>query len=138
MFIRKVAFPSPGSSDHVLQHRNIFRVNAAPDQLERHRCGWVKGEDRVQFRGPLDLVRFYRPRERAGFAETLTIGKECLAPAQLIFRLFALVDIRQQDIPVADSPFRVAQREPPRLEPPVDAVEASKALLDIERVAGGQ
>src|SRR5262245_57579023 len=113
-------------------------MNTAANQLECHRCCRVKIENRVQFLRPDDLVLFDRPRKCAGLAKPLTVGQERLAPAQLLFRLFAFFNVGQKNIPVEDSPFRVAQREPSRLEPAIYAIEAPESLFDIERTASGQ
>ena len=53
----------------------------------------------------------------AGVAQPLRFEQIRFAPPQLLFRLLACIDVRQQVVPADDAPFGIAKRETARLEP---------------------
>src|SRR5262245_4770284 len=70
---------------------------------------------------------------RNGFDEK---AKLTLAPAERIFRLLPLVDVRQQHAPANDLPIAIAKWKAAVLNPAVDTIRATKPLHNLVRSTG--
>src|SRR5262249_35670285 len=58
-----------------------------------------------------------------------------LARPQSLFRLLAIINVRDEYIPVEDSPLAVAHGDPAVLKPAIHAIEPTDAMLDIKWLA---
>jgi hypothetical protein len=62
--------------------------------------------------------------------------EESFFAGELSLRPPTLFDIDEQVKPAEDAPFRIWQGQPKDIEPPVDAVSAAMAALDVVRTTG--
>jgi hypothetical protein len=62
-------------------------------------------------------------------AQSLRFEQIGFAPPQLLLRLLACIDVRQQDVPMDDATLGVAKRETAQLEPPILAIGPTDAVL---------
>ena len=69
-------------------------------------------------------------------AQPLRLEQVGFTPAQLLLRLLARIDIRQQVVPTNDAVVGVAKREATRLEPAIFAVGSTDAMLELVRLPG--
>ena len=58
-----------------------------------------------------------------------------LAFAERLLGALEIVDVGEQNVPADDTSARITKRKPADLEPPVDAIETSKALDNLVGIA---
>src|SRR4029079_5602859 len=67
------------------------------------------------------------PAEASRVAQRLCLGKVGLAPAESIFRLFAVFDVGVAAVPLHDGSVFIAKRRDASEEPAIDAIETPDA-----------
>src|SRR6266436_3647881 len=85
MFVFKVASGTPRSCDHVVQQREVFRMDSCSDQVERNRHLRIELEDAIQLLGPGDVVLGHTPGKAADAAQMLGFPKERFTALQRRF-----------------------------------------------------
>src|SRR6267142_348523 len=85
MFVLKVAGSTTCSFDHVLEQREVFRMNSRSDQFERYCHLRIKLEDAIELLGPGDFVRSQAPGKAADATQMLRFRKERLTSLQRRF-----------------------------------------------------
>src|SRR5256714_5797251 len=85
MFVLKVAGGTTCSFGHVMEQREVFRMDSCSDQFERHRHIRIKLEDAIELLGPGDFVRRHTPGKAADATQMLCFRKERFTSLQRRF-----------------------------------------------------
>src|SRR5439155_20453363 len=118
-----IGFPDP---------RPIVRMNPAVHPVDRRqRLRRLDAAYSKHFRGHRESARRKIVSPTAGMAQSLRFEQVGFAPSQLLLRLLACIDVRQQVVPADDPTLDVAKREAARLEPPILAIRPTEAVLEF-------